>query len=181
MSLLDSFGLHTKERVRWPCTVQHCQCAYAYRILSLSSSKDNERFLKDGSDTTITRRPLICSLPTRSRAFAARVRNRSPSLRWRTQTVSNFQPDGHNFTLPYSPAWYHVGDPDSFVIAVAHGVVAMALIWVIEALAHRLLSTSGGGISLSDGAGFAAFQTRYLVQLEMWVCTKSAAETACHY
>lgn len=70
--------------------------------------------------------------------------------------------------LSYSPVWYHIGDPDRVGMAIAYGGVSMALLWVLEALSHRILSSSGNNISLSEAAALIIFQSRSLAQLAWW-------------
>lgn len=72
-------------------------------------------------------------------------------------------------SLSYSPAWYLTGDPNSFVMAIAYGSVSMTLIWTLEAVSHRVLSSIGCFISTSEAAKLLTFHTQYLLQLGRWV------------
>lgn len=71
-------------------------------------------------------------------------------------------------SLSYSPAWYLTGDPNNFVMAIAYGSVSMTLIWTLEAVSHRVLSSNGCFISTSEAAKLLTFHTQYLLQLGRW-------------
>ncbi len=52
--------------------------------------------------------------------------------------------------LEYVPAWYHVGNADLPALAVAYGIVAMATVWMFEAIVALVLYDTGAHIALTD-------------------------------
>ncbi len=52
--------------------------------------------------------------------------------------------------LRFAPAWYHVGNADMPALTIAYGMVAMATVWVFEAIVALVLYDRGAHISLAD-------------------------------
>lgn len=59
--------------------------------------------------------------------------------------------------LRYEPRWYHWGDPDSVLLALAYGALALGTIFLVEYISAALLFSKANGILISDAAALIAF------------------------
>jgi len=70
--------------------------------------------------------------------------------------------------LAYTPKWYHRGDADEVLFALAYGALALLTISLVEYICAGLLFSNARGILISDGAALVTWSNSSWWEIFKW-------------